>query len=92
MSEERLLRDAAGREPVTPARLAAELGELGLRRGATVIVHTSLSGIGWVPGGAQGVIAALLEVLGDTGTLVMPTHTGHLTDPAGWQAPPVPES
>ena len=46
MDEERLLRDAAGREPVTPARLAAELGELGLRRGATVIVHTSLSGIG----------------------------------------------
>ena len=92
MSEERLLRDAAGREPVTPARVAAELGALGLRHGAIAIVHTSLSRIGWVPGGAQGVIAALLEVLGDTGTLVMPTHTGHLTDPAGWQAPPVPES
>ena len=61
MSEERLLRDAAGREPVTPARLAAELGELGLRRGAIAIVHTSLSRIGWVPGGAQGVIAALLQ-------------------------------
>ena len=58
MSEERLLRDAAGREPVTPSRLAAELDDLGLRHGAVVIVHTSLSNIGWVPGGAPGVIAA----------------------------------
>ena len=92
MSEERLLRDAAGREPVTPSRLAAEFSELGLRPGAVVIVHTSLSKIGWVPGGPQGFIAALLSVLGDAGTLVMPTHTGHLTDPAAWRAPPVPES
>ena len=92
MSEERLLRDAAGREPVTPSRLAAELDDLGLRHGAVVIVHTSLSNIGWVPGGAPGVIAALLSAIGETGTLVMPTHTGHLTDPAGWKAPPVPES
>ncbi len=92
MSEERLLRDAASREPVTPSRLIAELDDLGLEHGAIVIVHNSLSRIGWVPGGAQGVIAALLSVLGDTGTLVMPTHTGHLTDPAAWRAPPVPES
>lgn len=92
MNEERLLRDAAGREPVTPSRLVAELDALGLRRGAVVIVHTSLSKLGWVPGGAQGVIAALLSVLGDDGTLVMPTHTGHLTDPRSWRAPPVPES
>ena len=58
----------------------------------TVIVHTSLSRLGWVPGGAQGVIEALVDTLGAPGTLVMPTHTGHLTDPAGWVAPPVPEA
>ena len=92
MSEARLLRDAAGRAPVPRSRLVAELDALGLRRGAIVLVHTSLSKIGWVPGGAQAVIAALLEALGDDGTLVMPTHTGQLTDPAAWQAPPVPES
>ena len=92
MTEDRLLEGSAGRDPVTRSRLVAELTALGLARGAVVIVHTSLSRIGWVPGGAQGVIAALLDVLGETGTLVMPTHTGHLTDPAGWRAPPVPES
>ena len=92
MTEDRLLRDTAGRDPVTRSRLVADLTALGLTGGAVAIVHTSLSKIGWVPGGAQGVIASLLDVLGEAGTLVMPTHTGHLSDPAGWIAPPVPES
>ena len=91
-TEDRLLSDTDGREPVTRSRLAAELSALGLVRGAVVIVHTSLSKIGWVPGGAQAVIEALLDVLGETGTLVMPAHSAHLTDPARWQAPPVPEA
>ena len=94
MSEDRVLAesDIAGRDPVTPSRLARDLRKLGLKRGMTVIVHTSLSKLGWVPGGPQGVIVALLDVLGESGTLVMPTHTGHLTDPAGWVAPPVPKA
>ena len=91
-TEQHVLSDADGREPVTPSRLAAELSALGLARGAVVIVHTSLSKIGWVVGGAQAMIEALLEVLGETGTLVMPAHSAHLTDPARWEAPPVPEA
>ena len=91
-TKERVLSDADGREPVTRSRLAAELAALGLARGAVVIVHTSLSKIGWVVGGAQAMIEALLEVLGETGTLVMPAHSAHLTDPARWEAPPVPEA
>ena len=94
MSEQRLLApdNVAGRAPVTPSRLARDLRQLGLRHGTTVIVHTSLSNLGWVPGGAQGVIEALLDVLGESGTLVMPAHTGHLSDPSGWVAPPVPKA
>lgn len=93
MSEGRLLDPAnvEGKEPVTRSRLVRDLKRLGLDAGATVIVHTSLSQIGWVPGGAHGVILALLDALGETGTLVMPAHSGHLTDPASWVAPPVPE-
>ena len=84
--------DAAGRAPVTRASLGADLRAIGLTEGATVIVHTSMSRLGWIAGGAQAVIGALLDPIGPRGTLVMPTHSGQLTDPAGWRAPPVPES
>ena len=94
MSEDQVLDEStiAGRKPVTPSMLARDLRRLGLRQGMTVIVHTSMSRLGWVPGGAQGVIEALLDVLTGEGTLVMPTHTGHLTDPSSWVAPPVPKA
>ena len=56
------------------------------------MVHSSLSGLGYVAGGAHAVVMALLEVLGERGTLAMPTHSGDLTDPGSWSNPPVPES
>ena len=55
-------------------------------------MHSSLSSLGWVCGGPQAVIVALETVLGRRGTLVVPTHTGANSDPAGWVAPPVPEA
>jgi aminoglycoside 3-N-acetyltransferase len=78
--------------PATHASLVAELTDLGLRRGSIVMVHSSLSRLGFVIGGAQTVVAALLDVVGDEGTLVMPSHSGQLSDPATWSNPPVPEA
>lgn len=76
--------------PVTRPGLAGDLAELGLRPGMNVLVHTSMSQLGWVVGGAITVIRAIEDVLGAGGTLVMPAHTADLSEPEGWQNPAVP--
>ena len=77
--------------PITVASLMKDLIEIGVKPGMVLVVHSSLSKIGWVSGGAVGVILAFEEVLGEEGTLVMPTHSGDLSDPEEWSNPPVPQ-
>ena len=77
---------------VTVKSLQAEFKELGVEKGMVLLVHSSLSAMGWVCGGAVAVIIALQEVLGATGTIVMPAHSTDLSDPSQWENPPVPES
>jgi aminoglycoside 3-N-acetyltransferase len=79
-------------EPRTRQSLAADLRQLGLKAASTVIVHSSLSSLGWVVGGPVAVLQALLDALGEDGTLVMPAHTRDNSDPADWSNPPVPEA
>lgn len=74
----------------TRPSLVADLRRLGLRRGMTVIVHTSLSALGQVVGGEQTVLAALRDAVGSSGTLVMPTQSWQLCDPAFLNDPTVP--
>jgi aminoglycoside 3-N-acetyltransferase len=78
--------------PHTVDSLAADLRALGVRAGDVVLLHSSNKSLGFVVGGAQAVVQALLDVLGPDGTLVVPTHSSNNCDPAGWQNPPVPES
>ena len=47
----------------------------------TVMVHTSLSSMGYVCGGAPTVIEALLEAVGSEGTIMMPTQSWKNHDP-----------
>lgn len=75
----------------TVASLVRDLDALGVGRGSSMIVHSSLSRLGFVSGGAQAVVLALVEALGPDGTLMMPTHSGDVSDPAEWRNPPVPE-
>jgi len=76
--------------PITKDILVEDFKRIGLQAGDIVIVHSSLSKIGWVVGDAITVINALMEVLTKEGTLVMPTMTSGNTDPQNWKYPPVP--
>jgi len=78
--------------PNTTATLETELRALGLEEGMVVIVHSSLSSLGWTSGGAVAVVHALMNVITEKGTLIMPTHSGELSEPKLWESPPVPES
>ncbi len=88
MTDSYLTRDP---QPVTATRITRELQELGLAAGSLLIVHSSLSSLGYVPGGAQSVLQGLLAALGPAGTLVVPTHSSENSDPSRWCNPPVPE-
>jgi aminoglycoside 3-N-acetyltransferase len=66
---------AAAGAPVSRTELADDLRALGVTAGQTVLVHASLSAIGWVDGGPRTVVAALHDVVGPTGNLVAPTGT-----------------
>lgn len=79
-------------EPVTVKSMARDLRALGIEAGQTLLVHGSLSSLGWVCGGASAVIDALQRVVGEDGTIVMPTHSPGNMDPSDMEHPPVPES
>jgi aminoglycoside 3-N-acetyltransferase len=78
--------------PITIQSLIRDLKSLGIQEGEVLLVHSSLSAIGWISGGAEALIRALLAAVGDTGTLSMPAHSGALSDPELWENPPVPKS
>ncbi len=75
--------------PQTQETIGQALRALGLPRGAIVFVHSSVSSIGYVEGGAGALVDAFLQVLGPAGTLAVPTFTfshsrraGPVFDPA----------
>lgn len=85
--------EGADQPPVGTADLARALSQLGVQAGMVLLVHASLRSFGrWLIGGPTALLLALEETLGEDGTLVMPTHTAGLSDPAWWQHPPVPET
>jgi aminoglycoside 3-N-acetyltransferase len=79
-------------KPNTFDSLKKDFISLGLAPGMVVIVHSSLSNMGWTVGGSVAIIDALMDVLTPKGTLIMPTFTAGNSEPSEWQNPPVPES
>lgn len=75
---------------VTRTSLAQDLRAAGVKRGDILLAHISLSKLGFVVGAARTIVEALNDAVGDDGTIVMPSYSGELSDPAEWQSPPVP--
>jgi aminoglycoside 3-N-acetyltransferase len=67
---------------ITNDRLSGDLGALGVRSGQILLVHSSLSSIGYVLDGAQTVVSALRRLLAPDGVLVVPTGTP--SDRSAW--------
>lgn len=59
---------------ITQAIIADGLRQLGLAQGDVVEVHSSLSSLGRVEGGASAVVDALISVVGEEGALVMSAY------------------
>jgi aminoglycoside 3-N-acetyltransferase len=66
---------------MTHDQLVRDFEKLGVATGQTLLVHSSMSSVGWIDGGAGTVVSALLEVLGPEGNLVVPacTETNSMT-------------
>jgi aminoglycoside 3-N-acetyltransferase len=60
---------------VTKEGIKHDLKRIGLGRGDSVFVHSSMKSLGFVRGGPQAVISAFLEVLEASGALMVPTFT-----------------
>lgn len=78
------------RKLVLKQDILTALKHVGVGRGQTVMVHASLSSLGFVCGGAQVVIEALLESVGEEGTIIMPAQSWKNLDPASgvhWEEP-----
>lgn len=71
--------------------LQEQLHTLGITAGDNIIVHSSLKSMGWIAGGAQAVVEALMETVTHNGTIVMPAQSADNSDPSYWRSPPVPE-
>lgn len=61
---------------ITKDDICAGLRQMGLRPGFQVLAHSSLSSFGYVEGGAEAAIEALLESISPGGTVLVPTLTG----------------
>lgn len=58
------------------SEIESGLKQAGLGKGDIVLLHSSLSALGEVQGGVDGLVGAFLAVLGEAGTLVTPTFAG----------------
>lgn len=70
--------------------LIEEFKRIGIKKGDNLLIHSSLSKFkGFIVGGAQAFTDALLEVIGEEGTLVVPIQFSTNSEPSLFENPPV---
>lgn len=67
------------KRPVPRSELVKGLRDLGVGESGVLMVHARMSALGWVVGGTQTVVEALLEAVGSEGTLL--AYVGWEDDP-----------
>lgn len=75
--KEQVRRDLAEKKQsgniITKENLIAQLKTIGIQEGDTLLVHSSMSKIGYLENGPKTLVNALLNVIGNSGNLLMPT-------------------
>lgn len=84
--------DQKGKQPKSKKDLIKDFQKIGIENGTNLMVHASLSKIGWVIGGAQTVVSALIDSVGDDGTIVMPSATPYCLHPDNWDDIKIPKN
>jgi aminoglycoside 3-N-acetyltransferase len=74
---------------ITIEDIKRQLKHIGIQNGDVLEVHASLKSIGYVLGGANALLEAILETIGFEGTLVMSAQSSGNSEPAYFQNPPV---
>lgn len=67
---------------VTKEELKEKLLEMGIQRGMLLLVEANTENLGYMVGGVQTFLEALMECVGYDGTIVMPAFTFYHLDPA----------
>lgn len=77
--------------PISKTDLIEDFKKIGIKAGINLMVHSSLSQIGWVIGGAFTVVETLIELIGEEGTIVMPAATPYCLHPSQWNDDKIPK-
>lgn len=75
---------------VTRNQLKGDLLACGIKKGDVIEVHASLKKVGYITGGPQTLIDAIIDVIGFEGTLVMAAQAHDNSEPAFFAHPPIP--
>ncbi|MGB3259977.1 aminoglycoside N(3)-acetyltransferase [Paenisporosarcina sp.] len=89
MSEFDLVQETTSFQSVET--LKQQLQTLGIQAGDAIMVHSSIKSMGWIAGGAKAVIDALMEIITEEGTIIMPAQSAENSEPSYWMLPPVPK-